>query len=113
MSKSSARPTTETEPSEPEVAAPEIVLPYTVKLSAPFQWGKDETITEVVFEREPTGADMVYAQNAGDKVGLFTLRLVERTSGLPEPLLRALPMRDYMALCKVAQTFLGDGPGIG
>lgn len=109
MSKATARPQETTDTTEPA----ELELPYTVKLSKPFKWGETEVITEVVFEREPTGADMVYAQNAGDKVGVFTLRLLERTSGLSEPQLKALPMRDYMKLAQVAQNFLIGGPGIG
>lgn len=90
----------------------EITLPHTVKLSKPFKFGP-ETHTEVIFERELTGGDIAYAQNAGDKAGDFTLRLLEKSTALPEPLLKALPAKDYLALAAVAQSFLPSGPGTG
>lgn len=91
----------------------EIEIPHTFTLSKPLKWGESEIITEVIFEREPTGGDMVYAQNAGDKVGEFTLRLLERTTNLQAPQLKALRLRDFVALAQVVQSFLPDGPAIG
>ena len=89
----------------------EIKLPHTVTFTTPLVWGK-ETITEVVIEKEPSAGDLVEIMNE-KKQGDQFLRMVATATGWEDPKVKALSARDVLAISKVVQAFLPDGPVTG
>lgn len=108
----SALPEVQEKPADgvaPEVV--EIVFPHTVTLFKPFDYGK-ERVEKVVLEHEPTAGDLVDIMNE-KKNGDQALRMVSACTGWPDPKVKMLKARDFQAVLKIIQPFLGDGPETG
>lgn len=92
----------------PATPAPEeLELPYTHQFRKPFKFGT-ETHTEVVLEHELTGGDILDAMNEkreGDRV----LRLLSALTGWPDPKVKAIPAREFLALGELVGRFLPSG----
>lgn len=87
-------------------------LPYTLKLSRPFQYGKDREITEITFNRRTKAKDYkgIQAQNIRfDDI----LRLISKTTGESMSLIEELDSEDMMAAVDVVNSFLPSGQTVG
>lgn len=110
--KASAAPEVQETAAQDMVPAPvEIVFPHTIQLLRPFDYGK-ERVESVVIEKEPTAGDLVDIMNE-TKNGNQALRMVAACTGWPDPKVKMLKARDFQAVLKIVQPFLGDGPETG
>ena len=89
----------------------EIELPHTLKLSKPFRYGLSETaevVDHVVIEKELTGGDLVSITNE-KRDGERLLRMVSALTGWPDPKVKMMSARDFLAVSEVGQSFLPSG----
>lgn len=84
-------------------------LPVVIELGKAVQHGSRE-IREIVFNREMVAADVFDLDLAGGQVtGRDFARVAARLSNLPDPVIGALHIADFLKVVKVVNNFLTDG----
>lgn len=88
-------------------------LPVVIEITKPVMHGSKE-IREIDFSREMVGADVYDLDLAGGQVtGRDFAKLAGRLSGLPDPVIGALPVTDFLKVVRAVNNFLLDGPETG
>jgi hypothetical protein len=86
----------------------EYTLPHTLKLEVPVPWGKDEEVTEIVFERRLTAEDIFSMPVQGQTLG-DTFRLVGKMTNKPLNFIKRMDAKDIVEASKVVNYFLPSG----
>lgn len=87
-------------------------VPYTCKLKYPVQWGKDDTVSEIVFPRRLKAKDF-RGLPASDLKFDHMIKIVARVTATATTLLEELDAEDFMQLTEVVESFLPAGQKIG
>jgi hypothetical protein len=92
-----------------EAAEGEFTIPHTMALKYPIPFGKDEQITELVFERRLIAEDMMQLPVQGQVLG-DTFKLISKMTRQPMSVIKKLDAEDIMEAGKVVNSFLPSGP---
>lgn len=83
-------------------------LPYALPLSVPVEWGKDEVVTEITFERRLTAEDIFNMPVQGQTLG-DTFKLVAKMTNRPISFVKRMDAADVVEASKVVNAFLPTG----
>lgn len=87
-------------------------IPHTIKLEYPFDWGKDESVTEIIVERRLRAGDFK-GISANDLKFDDMMKLAAKVTGQSRSFIEATDSIDFFKLTEVINTFLSNTPETG
>ena len=90
----------------------DLVVPCSVKLQYPIDWGEDDQVAEVEFERRLKGDELMDLPAQNLKFSHMA-RLVSRLTGRPMSFYKRMDSIDLFGLTKVVSHFLPSSPKTG